>query len=138
MATVEGPPNEPAHRSEVEAIGLVPGSEAELDLDEELNAVAGHVNAMHARLVDLTVTMIANPRAWRGPGVHTPELFLAWRTGLSTQRARQIVAIAERVHELPVCVDAFRRGELAIDQMAAIAKRAPWWIDHEICDLGAC
>ena len=20
--------------------------------------------------------------------------------------------------------------------MAAIAKRAPWWIDHEICDLG--
>ncbi len=110
--------------------------DAAFDLDEELNVVAGHLNASHARLVDLTVTMIANPRDWRGPGVHTPELFLAWRTGLSAQRARQIVTIANRVGELPHCIDAFRRGELAVDQMAAIAKRAPWWIDSEICDLG--
>src|SRR5512139_1856367 len=92
----------------------------EFDLDEELNIVAGHLNAQHARLVDLTVAMIANPRDWRGVGVHTPELFLAWRTGLSAQRARQIVTIANRVRELPHCLDAFRRGELAIDQMAAI------------------
>ena len=112
------------------------GDRVEFDLDEELNIVAGHLNASHARLVDLTVTMIANPRDWRGPGVHTPELFLAWRTGLSAQRARQIVAIANRVSELPHCIEAFRRGELAVDQMAAIAKRAPWWIDHEICNLG--
>jgi hypothetical protein len=105
-------------------------------LDERLDVVAGHLNALHAELVDLAVTMLADPSAWRGPGVHTPELFLAWRTGLSTQRARQIVSIAQRAHELPECIDAFRRGELAVDQMVAIAKRAPWWIDHEILELG--
>ncbi len=55
--------------------------------------------------------------------------------GVAPHRARQIVEIAERV-ELPVCVAAFRRGELAVDQMAAIAKRAPWWTDAEICRLG--
>ena len=68
-------------------------------------------------------------------GTHTPELFLAWRTGLAPQRARQIVAIARRADELPDCLDAFRRGELAVDQMAAIAARAPWWTDNEVSDL---
>jgi hypothetical protein len=112
------------------------GDDASVDLDERLNVVAGHLNVLHAELVDLAIVMLADPRAWRGPGVHTPELFLAWRTGLSPQRARQIVAIAERATELPQCVEAFRRGELSVDQMAAIAKRAPWWIDHDILELG--
>ncbi len=139
MSTPNGstPSSRPATPAGAEIGDSVCGAdETGVDLDEELNIVAGHLNASHARLVDLTVTMIANPRDWRGPGVHTPELFLAWRTGLSAQRARQIVTIANRAHELPHCLEAFRRGELAVDQMAAIAKRAPWWIDHEICDLG--
>jgi hypothetical protein len=121
---------------------LLERSNARLDepvaglLDERLNVVAGHLNVLHAELVDLAAVMLADPSAWRGPGVHTPELFLAWRTGLSPQRARQIVTIAERATELPECTAAFRRGELAVDQMAAIAKRAPWWIDREIVELG--
>ena len=76
------------------AVEDTPPEPTPFDIDEELNDVAGHLNALHARLVDITVTMIANPRDWRGPGVHTPALFLAWRTGLSTRRARQIVTIA--------------------------------------------
>ena len=106
-----------------------------LDFDAALNEVAGHLNAQHARLVDLTITMLADESLWVGEGNHTPELFLAWRTGLAANRAHQVVAIARRATELPDCVDAFRRGELAIDQMAAIANRAPWWTDNEICDL---
>ncbi len=136
MSAAEDTPNEPRPSGTDEGAGDGPASATEFDLDEEVNVVAGHLNALHARLVDLTVTMIANPRAWRGPGVHTPELFLAWRTGVSARRAHQIVAIAERVHELPHCIDAFRRGELSVDQMASIARRAPWWTDHEICNLG--
>jgi hypothetical protein len=148
MSAAEGTPNDPPPSGgdevtdEVTGDGPEPAADLdecdldECDLDEEVNTVAGHLNALHARLVDLTVTMIANPRSWRGPGVHTPELFLAWRTGLSARRARQIVAVAERVHELPHCIDAFRRGELSIDQMASIARRAPWWTDREICNLG--
>ncbi|MGB0113767.1 MAG: DUF222 domain-containing protein [Ilumatobacteraceae bacterium] len=106
------------------------------ELDAALNEVAGHLNAQHACLVDLTLELLADESGWCGPGVHTPELFLAWRVGLSPQRARQIVAIARRAHELPECLGAFRRGELAVDQMAAIAQRAPWWTDREILGLG--
>jgi hypothetical protein len=106
-----------------------------LGFDAELDEVAGHINAQHARLVDLTITMLSDETLWVGEGLHSPELFLAWRTGLAPQRARQIVAIARRANELPDSVDAFRRGELSIDQMIAIANRAPWWSDGEVCEL---
>lgn len=105
------------------------------DFDAVLNEVAGHLNAQHARLVDLTVTVLENEELWLDEGLHTPEAFLAWRTGLGPHNARHIVAIARRARELPECVEAFRRGELSVDQMAAIAHRAPWWSDSEICDL---
>ena len=32
-------------------------------------------------------------------------------------------------------VDALRRGELAIDQVVAVVRRAPWWADREVCEL---
>ncbi len=102
-------------------------------IEDTLCEVSGHLNAQHARLVDATVWLLHNPIEWSGPGVWRADQYLTWRVGLSAHRARQIVEIAERVEELPVCVDAFRRGELSIDQMAAVAKRAPWWTDAEIC-----
>jgi hypothetical protein len=105
------------------------------DLDGVLNEIAGHLNAQHARLVDVTVALLAEPSVWSGPGVARADQYLAWKTGLSAQRATQIVDIAQRATELPVSMAAFRRGELAVDQMAAVAKRAPWWADREVCDL---
>jgi hypothetical protein len=48
--------------------------------------------------------------------------------------ARSIVAIAERVAELPASIEAFRRGELSLDQMAAIARNAPTWADVQSRD----
>lgn len=116
-------------RSVDDAIGMA-------DLDAVLNEVAGHLNAQHARLVDVAVQLQARPSEWRGPGVHTVEQYLAWRVGIAPARAKQIVEIASRVEELPTCVETFRRGELAVDQMAAIAHRAPWWTDAEACELG--
>jgi hypothetical protein len=107
------------------------------ELDDSLNQVAGHLNAQHALLVDLTTELLAHEDWWRGPGIHTPELYLAWRTGVSPERARQVVQIARRVDDLPLCLEKFRRGELAVDQMAAVAKRAPWWTDEEIADIGS-
>jgi hypothetical protein len=117
----------------MEAIGVVEMDE----LDSSLNQVAGHLNAQHARLVDLTIELLAHEEWWAGPGIHTPELYLAWRTGVSPERAQQVVQIARRVDDLPVCLDKFRRGELSVDQLAAIAKRAPWWTDIEIADIGS-
>ena len=48
--------------------------------------------------------------------------------------ARSIVAIAERVDELPASIEAFRRGELSLDQMATIARNAPAWADVQSRD----
>jgi len=105
------------------------------DIDERLDVVAGHLNAQHAALVDLARQLDDNRSWWTGPGVHTVEQYLCWRTGISPERARQVMLIAGRATELPTAIDVFRRGELGIDQMAAIARRAPWWIDAQIAEL---
>ena len=107
----------------------------ETEIDAELNEVAGHLNAQHGRLVDLTVRLLADPRLWQGDGVWTIEQFLTWRVGVSSSTARQIAVIARRADELPRCLDALRRGELSLDQVAPIAKRAPWWTDAQISKL---
>jgi hypothetical protein len=53
---------------------------------------------------------------------------------MSPAMARSIVAIAERVDELPASIEAFRRGELSLDQMATIARNAPAWTDVQSRD----
>ena len=105
-------------------------------LDERLNVIAGHLNAQHARLVDATVELLEHQGRWQGDGVWTVEQYLCWRVGLAPNRARQIADIARRVDELPECLEAFRRGELAIDAMAAIAKRAPSRTELEVSGYG--
>ena len=52
-------------------------------LDAELNTIAGHLNAQHARLVDATVELLVFPDRWQGDGVSTAEQYLCWRVGLA-------------------------------------------------------
>jgi len=104
-------------------------------LEDELDEIAGFLNAQHARLVGVTARLLANPGTWQVPGIHTIEQYLCWRTGISAAHAHQIAAIAERVDELPECVDTFNRGELSLDQMAAIARKAPAWADQRVAEL---
>jgi hypothetical protein len=60
----------------METLGVVDIDE----LDSSLNQIAGHLNAQHALLVDLTTELLAHEDWWRGPGIHSPEPYLAWRT----------------------------------------------------------
>jgi hypothetical protein len=106
------------------------------EIEESVNVIAGHLNSQHSQLVDHAVTLLADPRLWRGPGVWTMQQWLAWRTGVSPTTARHIVTIAERIGEFPECVATFRRGELSLEQMGAIAKRAPSWTDAQMAGLG--
>lgn len=106
-----------------------------MDHEEVLDEVSGHLNAQHARLVDVTIAMLDDRRWWSGPGVETPERYLRWRAALSPERASQIVTIARRAGDLPSCMARFRAGELSVDQMAALAKRAPWWTDEQNAGL---
>ncbi len=108
---------------------------ADRQRDERMSRITGILNMHHAALVDETVDLLANEDEWVGPGVWTIESYLHWRAGVSSSTARQLASIARRVDDLPVSVAAFRRGELTLDQMATIARRAPCWSDAEVHDL---
>jgi Domain of unknown function (DUF222) len=100
-----------------------------------LDDVAGHLNAQHGRLLDLTVWLVANPAAWSGDGVWSIAQYLGWRCGISPNTARNLVAAAERVDELPVSIDALRRGELSLDQLMPIVRKVPAWGDAQVVSL---
>ncbi|NND73382.1 MAG: DUF222 domain-containing protein, partial [Ilumatobacter sp.] len=100
-----------------------------------VNTITGFLNAQHAELVDVVIGLLARPSEWQGEGVWTMQQWLAWRCGVSRATANQIVDIAKRADDLPVSMAAFRRGELTLDQMAAVARRAPWWTDEQTCTL---
>jgi hypothetical protein len=101
--------------------------------NERLGALAGHLNAVNARLVDETVRLLATG-AWRQGGARTPSAFLQWRLGLSSARAGDIVRVAERAGGFPTLMAGFARGELSLEQVAA-AVDAPAWADALVYDF---
>jgi hypothetical protein len=103
-------------------------------LEAELAEVCGHLNALHARLVELTASALESG-AWSQWGIHTPSHWLAWKAGLSRSHALTVVRLAIRRAELPATFHAFERGELSIDQVAPIVAKAPAWADHEVCEF---
>jgi len=104
------------------------------ELECEFNDIVGVLNSQHAALVDRVVVLLADERLWAGEGMTSMSAWVAWRAGMSPAMARAVVAIAERVAELPASIEAFRRGELSLDQMATIARNAPTWTDVQSRD----
>ncbi len=102
---------------------------------DELDEIAGHLNAQHGRLIELTTWLLAHRDEWAGDGVWRPEQYLAWRCGVAIPTAKKIVALAERADELPDTVAAVRAGELSLDQATPIAKHAPAWADTKVASL---
>ena len=109
-------------------------TELECESECEVNDIVGVLNSQHAALVDRVVVLLADERLWAGEGMTSMSAWVAWRAGMSPAMARSIVAIAERVAELPASITAFRRGELSLDQMATIARNAPAWTDVQSRD----
>ena len=73
--------------------------------------------------------------AWMQWGIKSPEHWLAWQTGLSPTRAKQMVGTARRAAELPATFAAFADGELSVDQVATVAKHAKAHNDAEVCQI---
>jgi hypothetical protein len=103
-------------------------------LELSLSRVCGHLNVLHAEMVALMREALETG-AWQGLGITSPGQWLAWQTGLSLERAREIVKIARRQVELPVTIAAFEAGLLAVDQVAVIARRVPAHNDAEAAGL---
>ena len=102
-------------------------------IESELDEIAGRLNAEHARLVDVTVRLLADRTLWADWECRSLESFISWRGGVSQAVASKLVAVARRVEDLPLCIAAFRDGLLSLDQIAPIARKVPWWADLEIC-----
>jgi len=105
------------------------GVVTEAELESGMAEVCGRLNAVHARLVSLIAAALET-RCWEGVGIMSCEHWVAWRTGLSRGRARQLVALARRLPQLPAAAAAFGAGELSVDQVAVVARHTP--ADHDM------
>ena len=97
-------------------------------IEREFNDIVGVLNAQHAALVDRVILLLADDRLWAGEAMTSMtsmSAWVAWRAGVAPAMAQSIVAIAERADQLPASIEAFRRGELSLDQMTTIARNAP-------------
>jgi hypothetical protein len=106
-------------------------SEADASFDE----IAGHLNALHGRMVATAAWLLAHPTEWQGDGVWTPEAYVCWRTGVSRPTASKVVDVARRIDEFPHCVASMSRGELSLDQLVPIVRHAPAWCDRQMAGL---
>jgi Domain of unknown function (DUF222)/HNH endonuclease len=104
------------------------------DLETRLADVCGVLNAAHAQLVALIAEALETG-AWDVPGVRCAQHWVAWKTGLSPARAKQVVQIASRTPELPVTLGMFADGELAIDQVAVVSRFVPEHNDSQAAEL---
>ena len=93
-------------------------------LEDRLADLCGHRNVLDALLVQLVAEALETG-AWEMDGIHSPSHWLAWKAGLSSAHASQLVTVAKRRDELPVTFAAFDAGELSLDQVVPIATRAP-------------
>jgi hypothetical protein len=109
------------------------GGDGETTLDERLAMAAAHLDLANSHLVDLVVELLET-EAWQDGGERTPESFLVWKMGLSSGRAKQVVAVARKRSAFPVIGAMFGRGEVSFEQMQA-AFKAPSWADANIADF---
>ena len=111
----------------------MPVTDEQLDAYEaELADVAGVLNLANARLVEITERAL-HDETWVGTGVHSPIQWLAYRAGVSPERAKAIVKVAERRASFPAVVSAFDAGELSLEQVVELVK-APVWADRLVLD----
>ncbi|KUI22698.1 HNH endonuclease signature motif containing protein, partial [Mycobacterium sp. GA-2829] len=109
--------------------------EAQLEaLFDEMSELAGQRNAIDARLVEIAAE-IDGDRLWGATGARSVTALVAWKIGCSTTNAKAITAIAERIDEFPLCVQALREGRLSLDQVGVIADKAGPGSDEHYYEL---
>ena len=102
--------------------------------EAELAEAAGVLNLANAGLVEITERVLRD-ESWVGTGVHSPSQWLTYRAGVSPERAKAIVAVAERRASFPRVMSAFEMGELSLEQVVELVK-APAWADGLVLDWG--
>ncbi len=96
-------------------------------------AVMGTLNAAAAQLV-LTIRMLLDTDGWNGWGIQSLEHWVTWKAAVAPARAKGLVRIARRLHELPACWALFEQGRVTEDAMARVARRVPAEMDAEVAE----
>ena len=97
------------------------------DIEGRVAELAGHLNALHGGLA----VLVGELHGLGGCGDLSAARWLGWRLGCGAGPAGAVAAVASRVEELAVTVGALQRGELSVDQAAAIARHAPTYAEAE-------
>jgi hypothetical protein len=105
----------------------------DMELEERLAIVCGHVNALHAQLVGLVVEALATG-VWQQIGVRSPAHWLSWKAGISSGQAQRIVALAEANATHPAVIAELEAGGISLDQ-AAVAASVPAYLDDRFAEL---
>jgi hypothetical protein len=100
-------------------------------LEDELAALAAHLNAATARWLELVVAF----RQEDGAAGDDLARWLAFRCGISGREAREYVRVAEALQELPQTRDAFARGELTFTKVRALTKIATPASERRLIEL---
>ncbi len=101
-----------------------------VDIEERLRTVCGHLNVLNAQLVELAAEALMT-EAWAGCGVRSLQHWLTWQAGISPGHAREVVRLAEARDTHPAIMSTFAAGAISIDQAAA-ATKAPAYLDEHL------
>src|SRR4051794_7492437 len=108
----------------------------EFEHENVLAEIAGVLNAQHARLIAVAARALADGR-WCGEGIQSFNHWLTIHLGVAPSQAKKIATIAGRVHEFPLLIAAFGRGELSLDQVYVVAAKAPAWADASMTNFAS-
>ena len=106
-------PEEPSHERSLE------------ELEDEIATLSATIQAATYRLLCL-VEEFDRRSGWADPldsnGFRSVAHWLSWRVGLSLATARQQVAVARKLPEMPQVAAAFGRGEVSYSKVRAISR----------------
>jgi hypothetical protein len=122
-----------AHNSDKAPCGVADAVVHHLSTNERLNALAGHLNAVHAAIVELVADALAD-ESWGGEGVRTPQQWLSWQLGISTAEAHRFLDLAKARETHPKVTGRFAADALSLTQ-ASIATSVDSTRDAEIDEL---
>jgi hypothetical protein len=95
-------------------------------------AISAHHHAMLADIAEFSGT-----EAYRGDGALSMAAWLTDRCRVSAAQARTLVAVAEKMEELPQLSDALSAGRLTLDVLAPLAAVATPETDAELAEASA-
>ncbi len=106
----------------------------QVEAERELSGLCGVLNASYARLVTIVAKALVD-ESWAIAGVRSPEHWLTMKAGLSPFRAKAVVTVARRSHELPTVMAQFADGQLSFDQVAVVARYAPAHVEASVAEF---